>query len=185
MCVCTHMCICGCGCVPVCGGRSVCVGTRACGYVYMQVCACVCTCMCIHIIGLGRDLDKRPQVLSGNKYLSFMKSHKKEKKRMLKNTNFLTGPLLTFQYWESSINWDANTGPHLKTFWLTLLGWESLWFLIISFSWALKSSTWSFSSCLSLRHRKFSVFCKLMPSLVNSREYKLKCWLSPCQWNQR
>lgn len=45
----------------------------------------VCVCVCIHLMGLGRDLDKRLQVLSGNKYLSLMKSNKKQKKRKAKN----------------------------------------------------------------------------------------------------
>lgn len=62
-------------------------------WVHVSMCACrcvcicmrVCVCVCIHLMGLGRDLDKRLQVLSGNKYLSLMKSNKKQKKRKAKN----------------------------------------------------------------------------------------------------
>lgn len=61
------------------------------------MCACVCTsmgaCVCVHIcvdlMGFGRDLDKRIQVLSGNNYLSLTKSNKKERKRKPTHINFL------------------------------------------------------------------------------------------------
>lgn len=139
-------------------------------WVHVSMCACrcvcicmrVCVCVCIHLMGLGRDLDKRLQVLSGNKYLSLMKSNKKQKKRKAKNIIHLLILLdlpLSFRYWAySPSNWENMTGSCLKTFWLTFLFWEPLW-LFTSFSWALKSSRWPFPSYLSPRYHSESFSC--------------------------
>lgn len=114
LCVCAYMCICGYW------GESVCVGV----HVYTQMCACVCPSMgacvcvriCVDLMGFGRDLDKRIQVLSGNNYLSLTKSNKKERKRKPTRINFLIDPPCRSQYWaKSPSNWDTMTGPYVKT----------------------------------------------------------------------
>lgn len=116
VCVCAYMCICGYW------GESVCVGAHV--HVYTQMCACVCPSMgacvcvriCVDLMGFGRDLDKRIQVLSGNNYLSLTKSNKKERKRKPTRINFLIDPPCRSQYWaKSPSNWDTMTGPYVKT----------------------------------------------------------------------
>lgn len=64
--------------------------------------------------------------------------------------------------------------PCVKTFWPTFLFWESLWFLITFFCWALKSSKLPFSPYLCLRHHtSFSCFANSIPCEFHPGDWRL------------